>query len=74
MVTSSKNLEREVEIDFAGEYAERAAHTVAAWLRDDPLGSREQAIGRFQAANEVIWSPEIYHRVQAVLDKLARRR
>jgi hypothetical protein len=70
-VVMSSNLEREVELDFAGEYVEHAAETVAAWLKDGPVSSREQALGRFQAANDVIWSPEIYHRVQAALDKLA---
>ena len=71
MVTPAK-LEREVGLDVANEYVERAAETVATWLREEAVPSREQAIGRFQVANDVIWSPEIYHRVQAVLDKLAR--
>jgi hypothetical protein len=65
-------MESEAELDFIGEYVEHVAKTVAASMREQPtVTSREQAIGRFQVANDVIWPPEIYHRVQAVLDKLA---
>jgi hypothetical protein len=61
----------ETDHDIIGEYVEHAAKTVAALTREQPmLVSREQAIGRFQIENDVIWSPEIYHRVTAVLDRL----
>ena len=70
-MAASSNIEREVELDFAGMYVERAAQTVAAWLNEQPLASREQGLGRFQREDGVIWSPEIYHRVQAALDKLS---
>ena len=68
----SAKLESEVELDVANEYIQHAAEMVATWLREEPVPSREQAIGRFQVENDVIWSPEVYHRVQAALDKLAR--
>jgi hypothetical protein len=70
-VAASSNIEHEVELDFAGMYVERAAQTVAAWLKEEPLASREQGLGRFQMEDGVIWSPETFHRVRAALDKLA---
>jgi hypothetical protein len=69
-VVASSNIEREVELDFAGMYVERAAETIAAWLTAHPLASRERGLGRFQMEDGVIWSPEMYHRVRAALDKL----
>ncbi len=65
----SSNIQR-AELDFAEAYVERAAVTIATWLRQQSVSSREQGIGRFQVANDVIWSAEIYHRVQAALEKL----
>ena len=70
-MAASSNMEREVELDFAGMYVERAAQTVARWLTERPFASRERGLGQFQMDNGVIWSSEIYHRVQAALDKLA---
>jgi hypothetical protein len=67
-------LEREYELDVTGEYVEHAAETVAKWLREEPVASREQTMGRYQVVNDVIWSPEIYHRVRAILDKLVSGR
>jgi hypothetical protein len=59
-------MESEAELDFIGEYVDHVAKTVTTLMREQPtVTSREQAIGRFQVANDVIWSPEIYHRVQA---------
>ena len=66
----SANLERGVQLDLVEHYVHRAAQTIAGWLRDQPLASRDRGIGRYQIADDTIWSPEIYHRVQAALDRL----
>ena len=66
----SANLERGVQLDLVEHYVHRAAQTIAGWLRDQPLASRDRGIGRYQIADDTIWSAEIYHRVQAALDRL----
>lgn len=66
----SANLERGVQLDLVEHYVHRAAQTIADWLRDQPFVSRDRGIGRYQIADDTIWSPEIYHRVQAALDRL----
>jgi len=59
----------QTERDLEFDYVENTATTLANWLSEEPSISRGQAMGRFQVANDVIWSPEIYHRIQAALDK-----
>src|SRR6516162_3619608 len=66
----SANLDRGVQLDLVEHYVHRAAQTIADWLRDQPFVSRDRGIGRYQIADDTIWSPDIYHRVQAALDRL----
>ncbi len=61
------------EFDLVEVYVERTAQMIAQWLREQPAASHEEGLGRFQIAEDVIWSAEIYHRVQAALDKLCPR-
>jgi hypothetical protein len=58
--------EREIEFD----YVVTAAATIADWLSEEPAASRAEIMSRFQIVEDVIWSPEIYHRISAALDRL----
>ena len=52
------------------DYVQSAAEAIATLLNGQPAISRAEAIGRFQAANDIIWSAELYQRICAALDKL----
>lgn len=62
----------QTEGDLEFDYVETAATTLANWLSEEPAISRQEVMGRFQVANDVIWSPEIYHRINAALNKRRR--
>ena len=59
------------EPDIEFDYVVTAATTIADWLSEEPATSRAEIMSRFQIVEDVIWSAEIYHRVNAALDRLS---